>query len=402
MKKIAFSLMVCGALFTSCSSDDDSNDPDLGQPQVVAPATYSFERNGQPTVDYNGQTTRIEMGEELISGLKDPSFTEAQIDAMFAHVEGNPSFADTDLNASNKSIRSKTAASADYFSANTTDAAAIKADFDGWIANQVNNVYPNWGQTASAGVAGQIQEAGGGSIRYINAKGLEYNQAVNKSLIGALMVDQMLNNYLSTSVLDAGENRANNDNDIVADGKNYTTMEHKWDEAFGYLYGTDNAEAPSLNADSFLSKYLSRVENDDDYSGIADRVYNAFKLGRAAIVAKNYTVRDQQADIIREEISKVIAVRVIYYLQQGKNAMNSNDLGAAFHDLSEGFGFIYSLQFTRQPGTDAPYFSKSEVDAMISELMEGNGFWDVTNETLDALSQDVASAFGLSLEEAAS
>ncbi|MBO6607214.1 DUF4856 domain-containing protein [Psychroserpens sp.] len=400
MKKIALSFLAVSAMFVSCS-DDDNNNPNV-TPEVTAPATYTFERNGATTVSYSGQTTRIEMGEELISALKDETRSEAQIDGMFAHVEGNVDFSDADLNASNKSIRSKTAASADYFASNTTDASAIKADFDTWIANQVNNVYPNWNNIASAGVAGQLQEAGGGSVRYINGKGLEYNQAVNKSLIGALMVDQMLNNYLSPSVLDAGNNIADNDNDVVAEGKNYTTMEHKWDEAFGYLYGTDNAVSPLLNQDSFLNKYLSRVENDTDYTGIADRVYDAFKLGRAAIVAKDYDLRDEQAQIIREEISKVIAVRVIYYLQQGKLAKNGGDMAAAFHDFSEGFGFIYSLQFTRQPNTNVPYFTKSEVDAYIDELMEGNGFWDVTDETLDTISSEVADAFGLSVVEAGS
>ncbi|MBR9845650.1 MAG: DUF4856 domain-containing protein [Algicola sp.] len=401
MKKIALSLLVASALFISCSSDDNGTIV-LDETQVVAPASYQFERNGQTTISYSGQTTRIEMGEELLDALMDPTLNETQIDAMFAHVEGNTSFSNPDLNASDKSIRSKTAASTDYFSANTTAASAIKADFDSWIAAQVGDVYPNWNVNAEAGIAGQIQEAGGGSIRYVNEKGLEYNQAVNKGLIGALMVDQMLNNYLSTSVLDAGDNRANNDAEVLDGNHNYTSMEHKWDEAFGYLYGTDNAEIPMLGADSFLNKYLSRVENDEDYSGIASRIYNAFKLGRAAIVAKNYTVRDQQANIIREEISKVIAVRAIYYLQQGKIAMNSGNQAGAFHDLSEGFGFIYSLQFTRQPNTEIPYFSKIEVDTMISQLMEGNGFWDVSNETLDTMSQDVADAFGLSLTEAAS
>lgn len=401
MKKIALSLLITSALFTSCSSDDDVNSP-IDQNPVEAPAAYAFERNGQSTVSYSGQTTRIQMGQEFVSALKNPTLTESQIDAMFAHVEGANDFSDPDLNASNKNIRSKTAASADYFSANTTDAMAIKADFDSWISAQVNDVFPNWNTMAEAGTAGQIQEAGGGSVRYVNAKGLEYNQAVAKSLIGALMADQILNNYLSTSVLDAGDNRANNDADILADGKNYTTMEHKWDEAFGYLYGLDDAENPTLGADSFLNKYLSRVENDTDYAGIANRVYNAFKLGRAAIVAKNYTVRDAQANIIREDLSKVIAVRAIYYLQQGKLAKNANDFGAAFHDFSEGFGFIYSLQFTRQPNTDMPYFTKNEVDTMISELMQGNGFWDVSDETLDTMSQDIADAFGLSLTEAAS
>ncbi|AXG71940.1 hypothetical protein KORDIASMS9_04198 [Kordia sp. SMS9] len=399
MKKIILGFLALSSfVFTACS-DDDGNEPI--NPSIVAPATYEFSRNGTTTVDYSGQTTRIQMGEELIEALLDPTKTEADIDAMFAHVEGNNSFSNTDLNASNKSIRSKTAASTDYFSANTTDANAIRADFDSWIAAQVSEVYPAWSNIASAGNAGQLQEAGGGATRYMSAKGLEYNQAVNKSLIGALMVDQMLNNYLSTSVLDAGTNRADNDAETLAEGKNYTNMEHKWDEAFGYLYGTDNATAPILNEDSFLNKYLSRVENDADFAGIASEIYEAFKTGRAAIVEKNYTVRDEQADIIREKISEVIGIRAVYYLQQGKNFLTTNK-AAAFHDFSEGFGFIYSLQFTRKPGTNQPYFTKAQVDGYIAQLMQGNGFWDVTPETLDAISDEISAEFNFTTAQAGS
>lgn len=173
-------------------------------------------------------------------------------------------------------------------------------------------------------------------------------------------------------------------------------MEHKWDEAFGYLYGADNQENPSLGADSFLSKYLARVDADPDFSGIAETLYNAFKLGRAAISNKDYVTRDNQAEIIREHVSKIIAIRAMYYMQEGKSNLGS-DWASAFHDLSEGFGFLYSLQFTRQPNLIEPYFAKSEVDALISTLMQGNGFWEITTTTLDALSETIATRFEISL-----
>jgi len=394
-RNIVLSLCVIGGLFTSCSSDDDNGS---GGIEVNPPATYQFERNGIGTVSYGGQTSRIQMGDEFVSALKDNTKTELELDGMFTNT-GNY-FTGIGLNESGKNLRSKTAASSDYFSANSTDANAIKAEFDGWIANQVNDVFPNWNTDAVAGTAGKIQEAGGGSTRYVNAKGLEYNQAINKALIGALMTDQMLNNYLSISVLDAGDNRANNDAGLVAEGKDYTTMEHKWDEGFGYLYGTDDALAPQLGADSFLNKYLLRVESVDIFNGIADDIYNAFKLGRAAIVAKEYTVRDQQADIIRTKISEIIGIRAVYYLQAAKPTVGT-DYGSAFHDLSEGYGFIYSLQFTRQPGTDSPYFTKNEVDAYLAQLMQGNGFWDVTTTTLDEMSDDIAARFDFTVTEAA-
>ncbi len=395
-------------LLGSCSDDDDNN---LGN-QIDEPATYVFERNGESTVSFGGQTTRIAMSEEIISAFKKNTLDEATLDAMFAHVEGADDFSDVNLNTSDKSVRSKTAASRDYFFANITEATEIKEEFDGWIKSQVEDVFPNWATPAKAGTAGFIEEGGADpAIRYVNSKGLELNQAFAKSLIGALMTDQALNNYLGTLVLDEADNIENNNNEVVAEGKNYTTMEHKWDEAYGYLYGASedkaNPNATIGDDDSFLNKYIGRVENDKDgdFAGIAADIYNAFKLGRAAIVAKEYDVRDEQAAIIREKISEVIAVRAVYYLQQGKNGLEESvvDQASVFHDLSEGFGFIYSLQFTRNPNTNEPYFNRAEVQGFIDQLMGGtNGLWDVTPETLQSISDDIAAKFDFTVEQAGS
>ena len=379
-----------------------NNDTDPIAEEVIAPETYLFQRGGESTVSYGGQTTRIEMGGEFVSALKETSETETSLNAKFAHTEGENNFSEATLNASSKSVRSKVAASTDFYASNTTDATAIKADFDSWISAQVNDVFPNWNTDASAGVAGKIQEAGGGSLRYVSAKGIEYNQLINKGLIGALMVDQILNNYLSPAVLDAASNVADNDAESLNDGKNYTTMEHKWDEAFGYLYGKEaDITAPTLNNDSFLNKYLSRVEGDTDFAGIAEEIYNAFKLGRAAIVAKDYSTRNVQAEFLREKISEIVGIRAIYYLQQGKNNLPT-DKGGAFHDLSEGIGFIYSLQFTRMPNSTASYFTKSEVDGFMGTLQNGNGFWDLSSVTLDEMSATIAAKFKFTLAQAGS
>jgi hypothetical protein len=397
MRKVLLSIG-CVVSLMACSNTE--TDPQIIE--TVAPATYSFERSGASSVSFGGQTTRIEMGGEFVSALKSTSETVASLNAKFAHTAGANNFSDADLNASSKSVRSKVAASTDFYASNTTDATAIKADFDSWIEAQVTEVFPMWDMDASAGNAGQIQEAGGGSVRYVNAKGIEYNQLINKGLIGALMVDQILNNYLSPAVLDAASNVADNDAESLNDGKNYTTMEHKWDEAFGYLYGNEaDITAPTLNTDSFLNKYLSRVEGDADFAGIAEEIYNAFKLGRAAIVAKDYTTRNVQAEILREKISEIVGIRAVYYLQQGKNNLPT-DKGGAFHDLSEGIGFIYSLQFTRMPNSTASYFTKAEVDEFMATLQNGNGFWDLSSETLDEMSATIAAKFNFTLAQAGS
>jgi hypothetical protein len=323
-----------------------NNDTDPIAEEVIAPETYLFQRGGESTVSYGGQTTRIEMGGEFVSALKETSETETSLNAKFAHTEGENNFSEATLNASSKSVQSKVAASTDFYASNTTDATAIKADFDSWISAQVNDVFPNWNTDASAGVAGKIQEAGGGSLRYVSAKGIEYNQLINKGLIGALMVDQILNNYLSPAVLDAASNVA-------------------------------------------------------DFAGIAEEIYNAFKLGRAAIVAKDYSTRNVQAEFLREKISEIVGIRAVYYLQQGKNNLPT-DKGGAFHDLSEGIGFIYSLQFTRMPNSTASYFTKSEVDGFMGTLQNGNGFWDLSSETLDEMSATIAAKFKFTLAQAGS
>jgi hypothetical protein len=213
---------------------------------------------------------------------------------------------------------------------------------------------------AARGVAGQI--ADGSSVRYVNPKGLEWDQAFAKGLIGALVADQVLNHYLASSVLDAGDNVQKNNDGLTEDGKSYTTMEHKWDEAYGYVYGhpsvsaTNPNSALTNNSDPYFFKYLGRVDSDPDFAGIAEETFDAFKLGRAAIVAGDYDVRDEQIAILRENISEVIGIRAVYYLQAGKRALEDGKMGTAFHDLSEGYGFIYSLRFTHNPETNAPYF----------------------------------------------
>ena len=396
--------ILSATLLISCSSDDDTTTPGIEEP-----AKYTFSRNNETTVSFSGQTTRISMAGELVSALVDETSTEMQLDAMYDHQQGNNDFSDASLNASDKNLKSKTAASNDYFSANTVVSSEIKGNFDFWISNQVNDVFPNWATEATPGQAGAIQQAGGGSIRYVDGDGVEYNQLFAKSLIGALMLDQALNNYLSPAVLDEADNVENNNNGVLEEGKNYTTMEHKWDEAYGYFYGA-SVDPTDPNAtigadDDFLNEYVGKVNEDTDFTGIADDIFNAFKLGRAAIVAKDYTVRNAQAEIIREKASEVIAIRGVFYLQQGKFKLEESvvDYASAFHALSEALGFVYSLQFTRQPGTNQPYFTRTEVLDYLTTIVDTpeNGLWNVTPATLQTISEEIAARYNFTVEQAA-
>lgn len=391
-----------------CSDDNETS------PAINVPSSYSFERDGQSTVSFTGQTTRIMMADELSDNMKELTATADQLLEMFRNSttdggDANP-FSNADLNAATKSVKEKVAASADYFSANTVESMAIKEQFEDWIVGQVEEVFANQNQLASPGVPGQL--ADGSSTRYINAKGLELNQMLAKGLIGALMTDQILNNYLSSTVLDANNDRENNSAKLIEEDANYTSMEHHWDEAYGYVYGMSadyaNPNKTIGEDDDFLNEYVGKVDSDTDFAGIAKEIFDAFKLGRAAIVSGDYSVRDAQIAIIKEAISKVIAVRAVHYLQGGKNELPSDRTaisfyGHALHELSEGLGFVYSLRFTQNPATGQPYFTSAEVDTMIDDIYGGtNGLWDVETSVLDEVSTKIATKFGFTVDQAGS
>lgn len=364
---------------------------------IVTPEEYSFTRGGISTVYYTGQTARMKMATELKGAMNDASQTEAAIDNMFANGQG---FSDATLDASGKNVRSKTAASA-------VAASTVKPLFDGWIEEFTSVVAPavNNGDVASAGVAGEYTGPGGRTVK-VNAKGLELNQVFSKGLIGALQVDQIANQYLSFNKLDGA--RADHDADIYHytfpghSEANITKMEHFWDEGFGYLQGLDNqyvpglGEAPNRDGANF-NYYLNKVNNTYD-PGITQRIYDAFILGRAAIVAKDYTERDRQAGIISAEISKVIAYKAQSYLRDTAEDIEQGDWANALHAASEGYGFILGLQFTKQ-ADGTPYMTNAEVNDLLADLIAGNGgLWDRTAAEYTAMADQIQQATGLSVE----
>lgn len=389
-------LTVAAFTATSCSSDDSA----ATGPSYNIPSTYTFERNGESSVDYTGQTQRIKMLLEFDAYSKNkdgfPTFDAEKVFNMYANTN-NP-FSDNSLNTSGKQLRDKTAASADYFSANSVEANDVKVYFDN-LFTEMGDVAAAYATPATPGNAGSIDEG----KRLVNEKGLEINQAILKGLMGANMLDQALNNYLSTTVLDA--TRAANDAGTLEEGKNYTTMEHKWDEAYGYIFGYQTTNTDGTPRRYFWESYLNTVNGNPNFAGITDVIKNAFITGRAAIVNKDYATRDAQIAIIRENLSKVVAVRAVYYLHEGKDLLSGDQAltTKAFHALSEGYGFITGLRYTHNPATDAPYFTAQEVNAIKASLMGGeNGFWDAnyTSAKAEELAATIAQRFGFTVAQA--
>lgn len=402
-------LIAAGAVFTSCSNNDDGIDqPPVGEPPVVdvfkelsdinitgleVPTDYVFLKGNASTVSFTGQTTRLNQVNEIgdLLSKNDVAPTQADFTNRFNDAKG---FTNVSLNGS-KNVRSKTASSAGLFKNNLTDAVTIKSDFDAYLTNQIAVLEST--EEAVSGVKGWYNN--GSKTRYFNEKGLEYQQAFYKGLIGALTIDQTLNHYfnrLDDNFDNSNEYKNEHDAGTLATDKNYTTMEHHFDEAYGYVYGLASTE------DRLLQKYINDVASQSNFSNIASTVSKAFKIGRAAIVAKNYAIRDAAVEVIRYQISQIPGARALYYLNQAKlkYADVNVDKREAFHALSEGYGFIYSLQFTYNTTTKKPYFTKTEVDGMITKLEAKNGFYDLTVKDLEDLSNTIVAKYDFTLAEA--
>ena len=354
------------AIFSfSCDSDNDNSNTNT----IVAPDSYEFTRNGESSVSFSGQTTRLMQAEELYAELNSSEATETGLDLMFnGDSNGSAGFSDASLNGTSKIIGSKTAAST------LAGSATTKARFDNMINDFATNVVPNWGSDAGVGQAGAISTPDGAKTYHLNAQGQEIDQLFFKGLIGAFTLDQIVNNYIHPNQLDSGTRIDDNDNDVLSGDNNYTEMEHKWDEGFGYLYGLEGDNLASAGTTpsgggSLLMKYFKKVNDEGGYEpGIAQTVYDAFVMGRTAIVNKDYALRDQQAAIIKVELSKVIGYYAIHYMNDFVSKLEAGNVAGAHHSISEGWGFLLSLQFTNN-GNDEPFMDKSTVESFLDNEM---------------------------------
>ena len=401
VRSLSLAPIIFTALFISSCSDNSSSDD--ANPAYTVPVTYTFDRNGTSSVSYVGPADRLMMLDEMGAYIKTQAtagsvVSETKLSSMYTNTDNQ--FALAGLNASNDELKDKTAASVDYFEmfmggGSLAEQTSVRSVFENTFstANQASQ-----GAIAAAGVAGSYLD--GTSVRLFAANGLEPQQVFLKGMMGASLLDQIVNNFLSLNILDEDDNRVKNTNKIMVTDQNYTEMEHDWDRAYGYIFGADvSGAAPVLK---FWSSYISQVNADADFNTVSADIDLAFRKGRAAIVNNDYSARDAQINVIKSKLALVAAVRVVFYLQEGKAKLGTDNGAAAFHVLSEAYGFIMSLRYTNKPGTDNPYFSKTEVDMMLTELTSGtNGLWNVTPEILDSLSDDIATRFGFTIIQAA-
>ncbi len=310
-------LAVAGLLFSCNDNTIDPNPPTT----YTVPTTYDF-----ANTDTKESASRISMWQGFQSYLGKGNTRLLSADtvdylwnntnkAYTAELASNLPYTSDQLNGLNYNLAGKVA-----------DAALFKVLADSMVAVSKFNK-----QAGSKGVPGKIGN------RLFNGKGLEFNQLVAKGLMGSLALSNI------NAILD----KIPTDKNAATNNGEPTEMERNWDLAYGYVgipmdydpafdYGTQPVRA---NRPLAIGGYFAERAN---YIQAGEKIYEAFRTGRAAIGAQDYTTRDKSIATIKEYLEKTLAASAYYYVTTPQSV---TALDSKFHGLSEGAGFVAALKY---------------------------------------------------------
>ena len=267
---------------------------------------------------------------------------------------------------------------------------------------------------------------------YVTPEGLDLQQLTDKFVRGAVAFSQGTDDYLDNDTDDHG---LNSDHTAVKEGKNYTALEHVWDEGFGYFgasrdYGlrTDAdikaAAAFDTNGDGDIDLYseyswghsVNAAKRDlganvpTDYTAQA---WMGFWNGRALLAetAGTELTTPQMDELVgyRDEAilawENAIAATVVHYINatlQDMNQFGTDDYRFADHakHWSELKGFALVLQFNpHSPLSDARFLEFHELvgDAPVLHTAD-TGDTDRYRDDLVAARTILGEAYGYDAE----
>lgn len=342
--------MAISATISSCKKEDEP-EPTPVTPSYTVPTTYSFSN-----VNYAGQTTRLLMLDSVSNYMKKGNsgvvLDAAMMKDMYSNT-GNP-FNNMALDTCGKQLKNKT-----Y----SLDQTYFDTLFDSLAVASQSTV------AASNGIAGIDGE------RLFDRNGIEIAQVIKKQLMGAVFYYQAVETYLAN--LNADDNTTLN-----ADG---TVMEHHADEAFGY-FGVPTDFPSNVTGIKYWGAYGDEV-NAVISSNIP--LMNGFLKLRAAISNKDYTTRDAQVIIVREQWERVVAASAILELTEAKAAFGTDQVEMR-HVLSEGLGFIKSLKYNSNKK-----ISDTQITTALSAL--GTNFYTISVSDIDNAINTINAVYGFNL-----
>lgn len=378
-----FGTVFCLLILASCTKDE-TPDPTPETPTGLSynvPTTYAYEdADGNSTVSFSGQAERLEMLGEMTVYMKSANTAGVGLDAQqLKDMYANNGFTWADapglgMTGSTKQLKNKTAASSG--SADPTIQAYFEAMMDSIAV--LSNATVMGVEDGGNNQAGIVVSTVDNNTKYLmNHNGLEYTQFIEKGLMGAVFYNQITLVYL-------GPDKMNVDNTTAVDaaaGKFYTTMEHHWDEAYGYF--TTGLDYPNNGTDRFWGKYANSREG---VLGSATKLDYAFRRGRAAIANDDMTERDAQIAIIRTELELVCAGTAIHYLNDAVS--DFGDDAVRNHVISEAVVFLNSLRYGHNPA-----ITNQQIDDIIDTI--GEDYYEVTIANLTSARDQLASIMGL-------
>ena len=336
MKQLASLLIFSSILLISSCGKEDENPI-----QYTIPDTYSFEN-----VSYSGQIQRIQMLSELKAYMKTAtsgnSLDATRLQAMYTNDAAKAQWNGT--YETSKQLKSKTF-------------ELVQAGFEELLEELA--LASSSKEPGAAGTSGLISSQDGSKTYLIGDDGLDHAQLIEKGLMGACLYYQATGVYMEPE-------RMNVDNETVEPGKG-TTMEHHWDEAFGY-YGVP-VDFPT-NKDG-LHFWGSYSDQRDAVLGSNQKLMDALLKGRAAIAHKDLATRDEAIEEAQHQWELIAVGSALHYLNSG--VAEFNDMALRGHLLSEAVGFIYSLQFN-----PSKRITNSQINELLN-LVAGSSDFDQMN-----------------------
>jgi len=432
------SILSAAVLLAACGGSDSDDDDVPTNPVVNAPTTYTFTSkvmDDESSVSYSGQVARNTLINELKSLIGSDLTTdlggltvEAAVKQKLALVYeggtngGTANSGDADLTNKNaytlaaqvtqvglsKKTPESTFEEADYQAISSgknlvskiagVDNDLARGEFVGWNIAAVTIPSSVTGKVDSndnpVDITGENSKphalvqswfdavaanAAAGSVKpYVSDTGLDYKQLTQKFLLGAVAFSQASNDYLKDS---KGLLKGNSAGD--KDGtKPYTSLEHQWDEGFGYFGAArdynDYTDAElkarkdnDTNGDTVIdldSEYtfaMAQYANKRDDSAIGSdyskTIMDAFLKGRQ-IIQDNFGTDPEsgqgyhaqlaaEAKTIIMNWEEIFAANVIHYINSTLDdmaAVDGDDLGDLPKHWSEMKGFALALQFNQQ------------------------------------------------------
>ena len=365
-------LTVASLFLTACGSDeeDDAEVLEEGTATIAVPQAYVFDSRfmeGESSVSYSGQVVR----NLLLQDLKATTDSVGKDGARPVAVSDLLKFYEYDdaLNLKTLTTTGALSASESHYSALSTGKNLVGKISDELVIgyNQTaDDLVREWFK----GIADNSQDSDklGTPMAYTTDDGVDMSQMINKVLIGAVPYYQATGVYLGGLL--------ERDNSEARDGTDpYTSMEHAWDEAFGYFgaardYSRYSDEQLAGKVDDFTfdsngdgsidfkSEYnfgLSRNAGKRDKGGsgvdFTQEIFNAFLAGRTAITNQG-TVAEISAhrQAAANGMEKVIAATVVHYINDTLSDMSA--LGTADENIAnlnkhwaEMKGYTVALQY---------------------------------------------------------